>query len=74
MDENLVRDCVGEIANVIAGQAKALLAGGPYHLTFSVPRIVVEEQDCLPQPDQDCLAAVLSSDLEDFALQLFLKR
>jgi CheY-specific phosphatase CheX len=27
IDETLVRDCVGEIANVIAGQAKTLLAG-----------------------------------------------
>src|SRR5262245_51784995 len=28
-DLDLVRDCTGEIANIVAGQAKALLAGTP---------------------------------------------
>jgi CheY-specific phosphatase CheX len=39
-DGALVRDCIGEIANVTAGQAKALLHGTPNALTFSTPRTV----------------------------------
>src|SRR5262245_31208475 len=39
--DSLIRDCVGEIANVIAGQAKTLLAGTTHQLTFSLPRVIV---------------------------------
>lgn len=35
----LVRDCMGEVANVIAGQAKALLVGTPSHFTLSTPEV-----------------------------------
>lgn len=35
----LVRDCTGEVANVIAGQAKALLVGSPAHFTLSTPEV-----------------------------------
>src|SRR5512147_732929 len=37
LNPDMIRDCVGEIANVVAGQAKALLAGTPYHFLFSPP-------------------------------------
>jgi len=37
-DLDLVRDCIGEIANIVAGQAKALLAGTPLHFSFSPPK------------------------------------
>ena len=39
-DGGIVRDCAGELANVIAGQAKTLLFGTPYHFTFSLPSIL----------------------------------
>jgi chemotaxis protein CheX len=35
--EDLVRDCMGEVANVVAGQAKALLVGRTSHFTLSIP-------------------------------------
>jgi CheY-specific phosphatase CheX len=35
--EDLVRDCMGEVANVVAGHAKALLVGRPSHFTLSTP-------------------------------------
>lgn len=38
-DEAMIRDCAGEMANVIAGQAKAMLVGTPHHFTFSTPRV-----------------------------------
>jgi CheY-specific phosphatase CheX len=36
---DMVRDCIGEVANVIAGQAKALLVGSPAHFTLSTPAV-----------------------------------
>ena len=35
--EDMVRDCMGEVANVVAGHAKALLVGRPSHFTLSTP-------------------------------------
>jgi chemotaxis protein CheX len=35
----LVRDCMGEVANVVAGQAKALLVGSPSHFTLGTPTV-----------------------------------
>jgi CheY-specific phosphatase CheX len=34
---DLIRDCMGEVANVAAGQAKALLVGTPSHFVLSTP-------------------------------------
>ena len=36
---DLVRDCVGEVANVVAGQAKVLLVGKPAHFTLATPTV-----------------------------------
>ena len=41
LDDDLIRDCAGEVANVVTGQAKALLAGTPNPFTFSTPTVVV---------------------------------
>ncbi len=38
IDSLLIDDCLGEIANVIAGQGKALLYGTEWHYTFGTPR------------------------------------
>jgi chemotaxis protein CheX len=73
VNEDLIRDCVGEIANVVAGQAKALLADGPYRIAFSLPQIVVSANDFRPPPGLDALVVVFGSDQGGFALQLFLK-
>jgi chemotaxis protein CheX len=35
----MVRDCMGEVANVVAGQAKALLVGSPSHFTLGTPTV-----------------------------------
>jgi chemotaxis protein CheX len=73
LDEGLVRDCVGEIANVVAGQAKSLLAGTPYHFSFSLPRVVMGSAAELGlHPNRDCLVVTLSTDLGDLAMQLLL--
>ena len=38
VDALLINDCLGEIANVIAGQGKAMLYGTQCHYTFGTPR------------------------------------
>jgi chemotaxis protein CheX len=72
VDGSLIRDCVGEIANVIAGQAKALLAGSPYPLTFSMPQ-VVDDAGVRLGHGLDCLVVSFGCDHGEFSLQVYLK-
>jgi chemotaxis protein CheX len=73
VNDTLVRDCLGEIANVIAGQAKTLVAGTPYQLTFSLPDIVVADQTASkPDRARGCLVVFFHSDLGEFTLRLAL--
>ena len=75
LDTAIIHDCLGEFGNVIAGQAKALLAGTPYHFIFSTPSVVAGTG---PEIDRlvgkRCLVIVFACDLGDFALQLLLSR
>jgi chemotaxis protein CheX len=72
--EDLVRDCVGEIANVVAGQAKALLAGTASQLTCWLPTVMDgTSPEFPPQQGLDCLVVAFGSDLGEFDLQLFMK-
>jgi chemotaxis protein CheX len=74
-DEGMVRDCMGEIANVLAGQAKALLLGTPYHFSLSTPTVLSRaEHEVRSHPEADCLVVAFASDVGDFALQLCLNR
>ncbi len=73
LDDALIRDCLGEIANVVAGHAKALLAETPYRFTLSTPRSLGRAETG-STPARDCLIAAFGSDAGDFALQLFLKQ
>lgn len=71
IDDGLVRDCVGEIANVVAGQAKVLLAETPHHFSFSVPKVVFDgASNCDLAPDQACYMISFNSDVGEFTLQL----
>lgn len=40
VDSGMVCDCIGEVANVVAGQAKTLLLGTPSHFTLATPMSV----------------------------------
>ena len=40
IDDDLISDCTAEVANVIAGQATAMLAGEGIRKAFSLPRIL----------------------------------
>jgi chemotaxis protein CheX len=72
VDQKLISDCMGEIANVVAGQAKALLAETPYRFLFTLPPIVADARDFRPPTGLDCLLVGFTSDLGEFTLQLFL--
>lgn len=72
--DDLVRDCMGEVANVIAGQAKTMLAETPYQLVLATPSIVsgsdIEIGAC---PGIEGLVVVFGSDAGDFSLQVCLQ-
>jgi chemotaxis protein CheX len=44
MSPDLVRDCIGEVANVVAGQAKTQLVGSDSHFTLSTPMVQIGDQ------------------------------
>jgi hypothetical protein len=71
---DLVPDCMGEIANVITGQAKTLLAGTSYQFAFVLPTVLADSSvDIRPTQVEDSLVIALSSDLGAFTMQLYLK-
>jgi chemotaxis protein CheX len=73
LNESLVRDCVGEIANVIAGQAKTLLAGTPYQMNFSLPEVVAGGRSpSHPERGLGGVVIAFESDLGEFTLRLVL--
>lgn len=65
----LVQDCMGEVTNVVAGQAKALLHGTPHHFSFSPPVIHAGAGLTLPE-GMASLVLAFDSDAGGCALQL----
>lgn len=39
LTDEIINDVAGELANVIAGQAKTILKGTPYHFKLSIPAV-----------------------------------
>jgi chemotaxis protein CheX len=72
VDQKLIRDCMGEIANVVAGQAKAILAETPYRFAFTLPPAVVDAREFRAPQGLDSLVVGFTSDYGEFAMQLFL--
>lgn len=66
-DAAVVRDCAGEIVNVVCGQAKTLLGGTPYHFTLSTPRV----ETGAPAAERAFVIA-FGSDAGPFALRVHL--
>lgn len=66
-DAGMVRDCAGELANVVAGQAKALLSGTPDHFTFSTPWVDAG-RPAVPAGDWDAVG--FASDVGEFLLRV----
>lgn len=72
-DPAMVNDCMGELTNVIAGQAKALLLGTRYHFTLSTPTVLTGAGREIRHPEgAHCLVVTFASDVGDFALELSL--
>src|SRR5436190_21938258 len=40
VDADIIQDCLAELLNVIAGQAKALTFGSPWHFSLSTPTAI----------------------------------
>lgn len=73
LDQDLVRDCMGELANVIGGQAKGILENTAYHFSLSTPTVVAGMgHEIRHQPGMPCLVIAFASELGHFALQLCL--
>lgn len=71
MDQQLLGDCVAEIGNVVAGQAKALLAGTPFQFVFSLPRLIIGVNDFGHLAGLNCLVVAFDCNAGDFALRLY---
>ena len=70
LDPTLIKDCMGEVVNIIAGQAKALLAGTPNHFVFSTPTVTVGQHGMKVPDNMSSLVIAFHSDHGAFALQL----
>jgi CheY-specific phosphatase CheX len=68
-DDALIRDCLGEVANVAAGQAKALLHGTPHAFTFGTPRSQLPDAD-----GKATLVAVFATDVGEVVVRVIVDR
>lgn len=66
-DAAMVRDCLGEVVNVVAGQAKTLLSGSPSHFMLGTPTLVA----VVPALDaSERLLVTFACELGDFTLHV----
>jgi chemotaxis protein CheX len=63
----MIRDCIGEVANVLAGQAKALLVGRTSHFTLSTPTVQVGD---LAERTADRFVIYFDSNVGEFTVHL----
>ena len=71
IDGDLAADCLGEIANVIAGHGKALLSGTDGHYVFGTPKIFAGPAPATPfGPSLDWHTLVFQSDLGEITLRV----
>lgn len=63
LSAEMIRDCMGEVANVVAGQAKTLLVGSPFHFTLSTPTVLTGNLSAPPGSRE----IVFDSDAGEFA-------
>jgi chemotaxis protein CheX len=68
---SIVRDCIGELSNVIAGQARGLLVDSTYQFSLSIPTVISgASHEIRHKPGAPCLVVAFGCDLGEFALQL----
>ncbi len=73
IEENDVKDGIGEILNMIAGQTKAILAGTKYRFKLSIPAVVAGYGYEIYHPeDAPCIVVIFEALDMQFALQVSL--
>jgi CheY-specific phosphatase CheX len=71
VNDEIVQSCVGEITNIIVGQAKGTLSQTSHHFAMSTPTVVAgENHEIRYKGGLPCLVASFTSVMGDFALQL----
>jgi chemotaxis protein CheX len=72
-DDDLKFDCLGELANVVAGQAKAMLASTPFHFAFTTPTILLGVgQPIRAAFNPECLVLPFCCEAGEFVAQVYL--
>ena len=66
-DAEMTRDCLGEVVNVVAGQAKTLLYGTPTHFTLATPTVTAGAP-ALAEPER--WLVTFASEVGEFALHV----
>lgn len=70
-NEDLLRDCIGELANVIAGQARCLITSEKFSFSLSTPTVIAGSgHEIRHKPGNPCLVVAFESELGEFALQI----
>lgn len=68
-----VRDGIGELINMIAGHAKAALAGSEYHFLLSLPVVITGQgHEIAHRTGSPCIVVVFSTGQDEFAIQVAL--
>jgi chemotaxis protein CheX len=68
-----VRDGIGEVVNMIAGRAKAVLAGSQYHFQISLPAVIAGTgHEIAHRNGAPCIVVVFEVENEEFAIQVSL--
>ena len=70
-----VKECIGELLNMIAGGAKAKLEGTPYFFKLSIPTVVIgRDMKIHHKPSHTCTVAELALDGEPFVVEVSMQR
>lgn len=73
VDEQVI-DAVGELANMVAGGAKRVLADQGYDLTISIPSVIVGKNHVITRPSTiPCIEVPFEIDAGAFSVELCLK-
>jgi CheY-specific phosphatase CheX len=66
LDDTLIRDCIGEVANVVGGQTKALHGDGIFRIDLS--QLTITSNDLTPTHSNEAFA--FTCELGDFSIHV----
>jgi len=70
-----VKECIGELLNMIAGGAKAKLEGTAFFFKLSIPTVILgQHMEIHHKPDRPCVVAEMVVDGEAFVIEVSMKR